>query len=70
MCARVRSVIHCYVAEQIGHGLSIVDPPNGLRQDHTDVNRLDLWTLKLLQLMWDGVGHNHLSESDIRSTHF
>ena len=61
VCAHC-SVVHGYVAEQIGHGLSVVDPPDGLGQDHADVHRLDLWTLELLQLVWDGVGHNHLGQ--------
>lgn len=53
-------VVHCDVAEQVGHGLPIVDASDGLGQDHTDVHCLDLWTLELLYLVRDGVSHHHL----------
>ena len=59
------SVIHGDVAEQVGHGLSVVDASYGLGQDHADVHRLDLGTLELLQLVGDGVGHHHLREGNI-----
>lgn len=59
--ARVtRSVVHADIAEQVGHGLSVVDAADGLRQDHADVDRFDLWTLELLELVGDRVGHHHL----------
>lgn len=54
-------VVHADVAEQVGHGLAVVDAANGLRQDHADVHRFDLGALQLLQLVGDGVGHHHLS---------
>ena len=57
-------VIHGDVAEQVGHGLSVVDSSDGLGQDHADVHRLDLGTLELLQLVGDGVGHHHLRERE------
>lgn len=38
-------VVHGDVAEQVGHGLSVVDAADGLSQNHTDVHRLDLRTL-------------------------
>lgn len=60
VCVRGRSVIHSYVAEQVGHGLPIVDAADGLRQDHADVDCFDLWTLELLQLVGNRVGHHHL----------
>lgn len=64
VCACVRkrghSVIHAYVAKQVRHGLSIVDAADGLRQYHADVHRFNLWTLELLELMGDCVGHHHL----------
>lgn len=56
----VASVIHSDVAEQVGHGLSIVDATDGLSQDHTDIHSFDFWTLQLLNLMWNSVGHHHL----------
>lgn len=55
------SVVHANVAEQVGHGLAVVNTADGLRQDHADVHRFDLWTLQLLELMRDRVGHHHLS---------
>lgn len=58
-------VVHTYVAEQVGHGLAVVDAADGLRQDHADVHRFDLGTLQLLELMGDGVGHHHLSGADM-----
>lgn len=45
MSVCVASVIHSDVAEQIGHGLSVVDAPDGLGQDHTDIHSFDFWTL-------------------------
>lgn len=54
------SVVHADVAEQVGHGLAVVDAADGLRQDHADVHRLDLRTLQLLNLVGDRVGHHHL----------
>lgn len=59
-----RSVVHADVPEQVGHGFSVVDAADGLRQDHADVHRFDLWTLELLQLVGDGVGHHHLWGSE------
>ena len=56
----VASVVHSDVAEQIGHGLSIVDAADGLSQDHTDINSFDLGTLQLLYLVRHRVGHHHL----------
>lgn len=58
MC--VASVIHSDVAEQISHGLSIVDTPDGLSQNHTHIHSFDFWTLQLLHLMRNSVGHHHL----------
>lgn len=55
-----RSVVHSDIAEQVGHGLSVVDAADGLRQDHADVHRFDLRTLELLELVGDRVGHHHL----------
>lgn len=54
------SVVHADVAEQVGHGLAVVDAADGLRQDHADVHRFDLRTLQLLYLVGDRVGHHHL----------
>ena len=66
MCVTDCSVVHAYVAEQIGHGLSVVDAADGLRQDHADVHRFDLWTLELLELVRNGVGHHHLRGEEHR----
>jgi len=58
------SVVHSDVAEQVGHGLPVVDAADGLRQDHADVNGFDLWTLELLELVGNRVGHHHLEEDE------
>lgn len=60
VCVCVASVIHCDVAEQIGHGLSVVDAPDGLGQDHADVHGFDFGTLQLLDVVRHGVGYHHL----------
>lgn len=61
-------VIHGNVAEQVSHGFSVMGAADGFGQNHTDVHRLDLGTLKLLELMGDRVGHHHLcDEAEIRS---
>ncbi len=57
-----KPVIHSDVAEQVGHGLSVVDAADGLWQDHANVDCFDLWTLELLELVGDRVGHHHLAE--------
>lgn len=59
-CTCVASVVHGDVAEQIGHGLSVVDAPDGLGQDHTHVDSFDFGTLQLLHLMRNSVGHHYL----------
>ena len=69
VCVRGRSVIHSYVAEQVRHGLPVVDAADGLRQDHADVDCFDLWTLELLQLVGNRVGHHHLREERERERH-
>lgn len=53
-------VVHGDVAEQVSHGLSIVDAADGLGQNHADVHRLDFGTLQLLHFMGDCVSHHHL----------
>jgi len=53
-------VVHGDVAEQVGHGLPVVDAADGLRQYHADIHGLDFGTLELLDFMGDGVGHHHL----------
>ena len=58
------SVVHGDVAEQVGHGLPVVDAADGLGQDHADVHGLDLGTLELLQLVGHGVGHHHLGATE------
>lgn len=63
----VASVINSDVAEQIGHGLSVVDAADGLSQDHTDVHRFDFWTLQLLNLMRNSVGHHNLEAHTVNS---
>ena len=56
----VHSVVHSDVAEQVGHGLPVVDASDGLGQNHADVHRLDLGALQLLHLVRNRVGHHHL----------
>lgn len=47
-----------------------MNTPDGFGQDHTDVHRLDLGTLELLDLMWDRVRHHHLrDEAELRLLH-
>lgn len=53
-------VVHGDVSEEVGHGLAVVDSPNGFGQDQTDVHRLDLGTLQLLHLVRDSICHHHL----------
>jgi len=48
------------VPEQVGHGLLVVDPTDGLADQQADVHRLDLVALHLLHLVGHGVGHYHL----------
>ena len=64
--ARASSVVQADVAEQVGHGLSVVDAADSLRQNHADVHRLDLGTLQLLDLVGNGVGHDHLQRTGRR----
>ena len=40
-----------------------MDPPDRFRQHRANVDRFDLVTLHLLDLMWNGVGHDNLSET-------
>lgn len=56
----VSLVIHGDVAEQVGHGLSVVDAADGLGQYHADIHRFYFGTLQLLYFMGHGVGHHHL----------
>lgn len=53
-------VIDCNVAEQVGHGLSIVDTADGFRQDHADINSFDLGALQLLNFMRNSICYHHL----------
>lgn len=39
-----------------------MDATDGFSQNHTDVHRLNFGTLKLLDLVGDGVSHHHLCE--------
>lgn len=57
---RVASVVQSDVSEQIGHGLAVVDAPDGLSQDHTHVHGFDFWTLELLHIMRHRVGDHDL----------
>lgn len=60
-CGRTgRLVFQGDVAEQVRHGFFVVDAPNGLGQQHTDVDRLDFVALHLLDLVWDRVRHHNL----------
>lgn len=61
---QVALVIHGDVAEQVGHGLSVVDAADGLSQNHADIHCLDFRTLEFLDFMRDGVGHHHLGSHD------
>lgn len=53
-------VIDSDVAEEIGHGLAVVDSPDGFREDQTDIHSLYLGALQLLHLVRNSVGHYHL----------
>ena len=56
------SVLKCHVPEEVGHGLLVVDPTDGLRQQDGDVHGLDLVALKLLQVVGHGVGNDDLEK--------
>lgn len=56
-------VIDSDVAEEIGHGLAVVDSPDGFRQDQTDIHSLYLGALQLLHLVRNSVGHYHLGRA-------
>lgn len=60
-------IINSDVAEQVGHGLAIVDAADGLGQDHAHIHRLDLRALQFLHLMWDGVRYHHLLKKTFKS---
>lgn len=66
-------VIHGDVAEQVGHGLSVVDAAYGLSQYHADIHSFYFGTLQLLYFMGHGVGHHHLrvnQKEDVDMTWF
>lgn len=63
-------VVHSNVTKQVSHRLSIVDTADGLSQDHTDIHRLDFWTLELLHFMRDCIGHHHLKIHQIKIIYF
>ena len=48
------------MSEEVGHGLLVVNPADGLGQQDADVHRLDLVALQLLEVVGDGVGHHDL----------
>ena len=54
------SVVQPHVAEEVRHGLVVVDAPYGLTQQHTDVHSFDLVTMHLFHLVRDSVSHHHL----------
>lgn len=65
VCSRqrdLRSIIHSYVPEQVGHGLVILDTPDCLRQHDADVHSFNFVTLHFLDLVWDCVSYNYLKE--------
>lgn len=53
-------VINSDVAKEIGHGLAVVDSPDGFRENQTDIHSLYLGALQLLHLVRNGVGYYHL----------
>ena len=46
--------------EQVGHGLLVVNSPDGFGQEDGDVDCLDLVTLQLLHVVGHSVRHNNL----------
>lgn len=62
MLASAPLIVYGDVAEQVGHGLSVMDAADGFGQNHADVHRLDLGTLELLDLVRDRVSHHHLRD--------
>lgn len=52
------------VPKELGHGLSVVDPPNGLRQEHADVNGSDLATSPLVNVVHYRIGHQNLKQQE------
>ena len=57
---KIGSVFLRDVPKQIGHGLSVINPSNCLRQEDADVNGLDLATLLFVLVMGNGIGHQDL----------
>lgn len=53
-------VINSDVAEEIGHGLPVVDSSDGFRENQADIHSLYLGALQLLHLMRNCVGYHHL----------
>ena len=56
------SVLHGYVPEQLGHGLPVVYPPDGLSQHEADVDGLDLAAPLLVNVVHYCVGDQNLRE--------
>lgn len=56
-------VIDSDVAEEIGHGLAVVDPSDGFGEDQTDIHSLYLGALQLLHLVRNCVGYYHLQSA-------
>ena len=59
------SVLQCDVAEQVRHGLLVVDAADGLGQQDANVHRFDFMALHLLDFVRDRVGHHHLHRRQI-----
>jgi len=56
-------VINSDVSKEIGHGLAVVDPSDGFRENQTDIHSLYLGALQLLHLVRNGVGYYHLQSA-------
>lgn len=64
-------VVECYVTEQVGHRLLVMDPTDGFRQEDGDVYSFNFFRCHLghFVVMRDRVCHNHLQRSHVQFSH-
>lgn len=52
------------IPKELGHGFSVVDSPNGLCQEHADVNGSDLAASLLVNVVHYRIGHQNLKQQE------
>jgi len=52
------SVFHCYVLEEVGHGLVVMDPPDGFCQEDGDIHGVNPRALRLLRFVRIRIRYN------------